>query len=396
MGKFSRLMKKKYKETNKKSIVIYLILRLLVILSMIFQIILGNISNVLMCILALILFTLPTIISEKFKIGIPSLLEGIIYLFIYSTAILGEINNFYGRIHFWDTILHTLNGFLCAGIGFSLIDLLNQNSKRIKLSPLYIAIVAFCFSMTIGILWEFFEFSADYFTKTDMQKDRIVSEISSVMLNKDNENIPIKVKDIERTEIYSKDGTATTIENGYLDIGLIDTMKDLFVNFIGAIVFSIIGFLHVQNREKYKFAEDFIPTKDEKTKEKIEFNSLIPELSVSNIESSKRFYEDLGFKIIYERVEDKFCFMQLEDNQIMIEEQNNNWNVGKLEYPYGNGINISMSINDVEKLYGDLKVKQVKLFMDLKVNEYRVDNVVFQDKEFLVQDPDGYLLRFND
>lgn len=261
MGKFSRLMKKKYKETNKKSIVIYLILRLLVILSMIFQIILGNISNVLMCILALVLFTLPTIISEKFKIGIPSLLEGIIYLFIYSTAILGEINNFYGRIPFWDTILHTLNGFLCAGIGFSLVDLLNQNSKRIKLSPLYIAIVAFCFSMTIGILWEFFEFSADYLTKTDMQKDRIVREISSVMLNKDNENVPIKVKDIEKTEIYSKDGTVTTIENGYLDIGLIDTMKDLFVNFLGAVVFSIIGFLHVQNREKYKFAEGFIPTK---------------------------------------------------------------------------------------------------------------------------------------
>ncbi len=261
MGKFSRLMKKKYKETNKKSIAIYLILRLLVILSMIFQIILGNISNVLMCILALMLFTLPTIISEKFKIGIPSLLEGIIYLFIYSTAILGEINNFYGRIPFWDTILHTLNGFLCAGIGFSLVDLLNQNSKRIKLSPLYIAIVAFCFSMTIGILWEFFEFSADYLTKTDMQKDRIVREISSVMLNKDNENVPIKVKDIEKTEIYSKDGTVTTIDNGYLDIGLIDTMKDLFVNFIGAIVFSIIGFLHVQNREKYKFAEGFIPTK---------------------------------------------------------------------------------------------------------------------------------------
>ena len=215
----------------------------------------------LMCILALVLFTLPTIISEKFKIGIPSLLEGIIYLFIYSTAILGEINNFYGRIPFWDTILHTLNGFLCAGIGFSLVDLLNQNSKKIKLSPLYIAIVAFCFSMTIGILWEFFEFTADYFTKTDMQKDRIVREISSVMLNKDNENVPIKVKDIERTEIYSKDGTNITIENGYLDIGLIDTMKDLFVNFIGAIVFSIIGFLHVQNREKYKFAEGFIPTK---------------------------------------------------------------------------------------------------------------------------------------
>ena len=142
-----------------------------------------------------------------------------------------------------------------------------------------------------------------------------------------------------------------------------------------------------------EFQEKFF--KHEIIRENIEFNSLIPELSVSNIENSKRFYENLGFKIIYERIEDKFCFMQLEDNQIMIEEQNNNWNVGKLEYPYGNGINISMSINDVEKLYGDLKLKQVKLFMDLKVNEYRVDNVVFQDKEFLVQDPDGYLLRFN-
>lgn len=262
MQKFSKIMRKKYKETNKKSIAIYLILRLLVILSMIFQIILGNISNVLMCILALVLFTIPTIISEKFKIGIPSLLEAIIYLFIYSTAILGEINNFYGIIPFWDTILHTLNGFICAGIGFSLVDLLNQNSNKIKLSPLYIALVAFCFSMTIGILWEFFEFTADNVAKTDMQKDRIVTEISSVMLNKNNENVPIKVKDIEKTEIYSKDGTVITIENGYLDIGLIDTIKDLFVNFIGAVVFSTIGFLYVQNREKYKFAEGFIPVKE--------------------------------------------------------------------------------------------------------------------------------------
>lgn len=262
MQNFTTIMREKYKATNKKSIAIYLVLRALVILSMVSQIILGNISNVLMCMLALILFTIPTIISEKFKIGIPSLLEAIIYLFIYSTAILGEINNFYGIIPFWDTILHTLNGFICAGIGFSLVDLLNQNSDKIKLSPLYVAIVAFCFSMTIGILWEFFEFSADNIAKTDMQKDRIVTEISSVMLNKNNENVPIKIKNIEKTQIYSKDGTITTIENGYLDIGLIDTIKDLFVNFIGAVIFSIIGFLYIQNREKYKFAEAFIPKKE--------------------------------------------------------------------------------------------------------------------------------------
>lgn len=262
MGKFSKKMKKKYNETNKKSIAVYLTLRVLVLSSMIFQILLGNIENATLCIVALFLFTVPTIVSEKFKIGIPSLLEAIIYLFIFSTTILGEINNFYGIIPFWDTLLHTLNGFICAGIGFSLVDLLNQNSKRIKLSPLYVVIVAFCFSMTIGVLWEFVEFTADNILKTDMQKDRMVQNISTVELNEEGANKPVKIKDIEKTEIYSRDGKITTIENGYLDIGIIDTMKDLFVNFIGAIVFSIIGFLYIKNREKYKFAENFIPVKE--------------------------------------------------------------------------------------------------------------------------------------
>lgn len=129
--------------------------------------------------------------------------------------------------------------------------------------------------------------------------------------------------------------------------------------------------------------------------EEIKFNSLIPELSVSNIENSKKFYQELGFKIIYERPEDKFCFIQLEENQIMIEEINGNWNVGELKYPYGNGINISMSIKDVEELYNSLKNKNIKFFIDLKISEYKVNDTVFRDKEFLIQDPDGYLLRFN-
>jgi len=158
--------------------------------------------------------------------------------------------------------LHTLNGFLCAGIGFSLVDLLNQNSKNIHLSPLYVVIVAFCFSMTIGVLWEFVEFTADSVVRTDMQKDKIVKNISSVEINQNSENVPIKVNDIEKTEIYSKGGKITTIENGYLDIGIIDTMKDLFVNFIGAIVFSIMGYLYIKNRDKYKFAKNFIPVKE--------------------------------------------------------------------------------------------------------------------------------------
>lgn len=263
MKKFAQKMKQKYKKTNKKTILVYLILRLLVILAMVSQILLGNIGNAALCILALILFTLPTIISEKFNIGIPGVLEAIIYLFIFATSILGEINNFYGIIPFWDTMLHTLNGFLCAGIGFSLVDLLNQNNKNINLSPLYVAIVAFCFSMTIGILWEFYEYSADHLFRLDMQKDTIVQNISSVELNPNKENIPIKVDNIEKTQIYSSNGTITTIEGGYLDLGLTDTIKDLFVNFIGAVVFSTFGYLYIKNRDKYTFVKNFIPVKEE-------------------------------------------------------------------------------------------------------------------------------------
>lgn len=130
--------------------------------------------------------------------------------------------------------------------------------------------------------------------------------------------------------------------------------------------------------------------------EDIRFNSLIPELSVSNIKTSKTFYKKIGFQIKYEREKDKFCFLQLEENQIMIEENNNNWNTGKLEYPYGRGINISMTISDIEKMYNDLKEKNVDFFLELEVHEYRVNDEISYDKEFLIQDPDGYLLRFND
>ena len=129
---------------------------------------------------------------------------------------------------------------------------------------------------------------------------------------------------------------------------------------------------------------------------KMEFNSLIPELSVSNIETSRKFYEDIGFKLEYERKEDKFCFMSLEKNQIMIQEQNDNWTVGKMEYPFGRGINISMRVKDVEKMYEALKQKNIKMYLDLEVHHYRADDTVYDDREFLIQDPDGYLLRFND
>lgn len=127
----------------------------------------------------------------------------------------------------------------------------------------------------------------------------------------------------------------------------------------------------------------------------MKFNSLIPELSVTNIEKSKEFYLSLGFKIKYERPENKFCFLELEENQIMIEEINNNWNTGTLEYPFGRGINISMSVSNVKELYKNIINKNIKPFKELETHSYRVDEINYEDIEFLIQDPDGYLLRFN-
>ena len=261
-------------ETNmhkKRDITVYVVLRIMVIATMITQILRGNFENVFMCILTLILFLIPIFIDRKLHIKLPNTLEVMILLFIFSAEILGEVRNFYGTFKHWDTILHTINGFLCAAIGFSLIDILNRSNKfHTKMSPAFVALVAFCFSMTIGVLWEFFEFGMDCFFHMDMQKDRIVSTISSVALNEQKENVPILIENILYTKIYSLNGgelVETTVKNGYLDIGVIDTMKDLLVNFVGAIAFSIIGLLYIKDRDEYKFAEQFMPMM--KTEEEI-------------------------------------------------------------------------------------------------------------------------------
>lgn len=277
MSKKRKLKKEEINKNNKRKIspkarekfglklTVYLVLRLLVILCMVAQSMHGNWNNVLLCILTLILFTLPGFISNKFQIELPDTLEIIVYLFIFSSEILGEIQNFYGIFPYWDTMLHTLNGFLCAAIGFSLVDILNTTNSRITMTPAFVALVAFSFSMTVGIMWEFGEFAMDRYFYKDMQKDTIVNRVSSVKINKSGENIPITLKDITKTEIYSDNGkTLTIIDNGYLDIGLIDTMKDLFVNFIGAVVFCILGYLYIKNRDGYKFLEGFISKKKSK------------------------------------------------------------------------------------------------------------------------------------
>ena len=240
---------------------VYILLRLSVIAVMIAQFFNGNYENVFLCVLTLVLFMLPSMIERRFDIDLPDTLEIVILLFAYSAEILGEIQAYYIEFPYWDTMLHTLNGFLCAAIGFSLVDLLNRQERvSLKLSPFFMAVVAFCFSMTVGVLWEFFEHFMDVVVHFDMQKDTILNSISTVMLDPNHGTKAILVKDITDVILVHGDGTQQALGlGGYLDVGLYDTMKDLFVNFIGAVTFSFVGYFFVKSRGKGRFARRFIP-----------------------------------------------------------------------------------------------------------------------------------------
>lgn len=242
---------------NKVPAAVYLILRAIVILVLIRQIFLGNYENVFMCGLTLLLLIVPSLVQVTFRIEIPSALEVIILMFIFSAEILGEVNEFYIKIPNWDTMLHTLNGFLAAAIGFSLVNLLNEDKRlSFNLSPFFVAVVAFCFSMTIGVLWEFYEFFMDTNFAMDTQKDTIIYNINSVLLNPENINVPFHIKNITSTIV---NGNELNI-GGYLDIGLIDTMKDLIVNFIGAVTFSVIGYFYLKHKGKGVLVNSLVPS----------------------------------------------------------------------------------------------------------------------------------------
>lgn len=229
----------------------YVVLRFIVILILIRCILRGDIESAFVCVLVLVIYLLPQFVENKLNIDIPTALEVIIFVFVFAAEILGELQSYFIKYSNWDTILHTSSGFLCAAVGFSLVDLLNRSDNvKVQLSPGYLAITAFCFSMTIGILWEFIELSADKLFLLDMQKDTIVNQISSVSLDPTNSNIPITVKDIQDVILVTGSGEVPLGLGGFLDIGLYDTMEDLFVNFIGAVVFSVAAFFECKSEKR--------------------------------------------------------------------------------------------------------------------------------------------------
>lgn len=259
---FRKFIKDAEKELCSKPRVagVYLALRAAVLVIMIAQFFNRNYENVFLCGLTLFLFITPTVVERRLQVELPDTLEIIIMLFIFAAEILGEIQAYYTTFPHWDTMLHTLNGFLCAAVGFSLVDLFNREERfSLQLSPAFMAIVAFCFSMTIGVLWEFFECSMDHFLLFDMQKDTVTNVISTVTLDPLKANHTVVIKNITDVIVVADGQEIPLGVGGYLDLGLWDTMEDLFVNFIGATVFSIIGYFYAKSRGKGKFASSFIP-----------------------------------------------------------------------------------------------------------------------------------------
>lgn len=276
--------------TNKKRVTaIYIILRVSVVLMMVAQIFNRNFENVFLCLLTLVLFMLPSVIERRMRIDLPDTLEVIILLFIYAAEIMGEIQEWYLYVRGWDKIMHTMNGFLCAAIGFSLVNILNKNKRiAMNLSPFYVAVMAFCFSMTVGVLWEFFERGVDMWFGGDMQKDTILTAIASVKFDPNGRNISHTIKNITDVILVQADGTQIPLGlGGYLDIGLVDTMMDLFVNFIGAVVFSVIGYFYLKHEGKGKIAPKFIPQMMDKIPAHAEDSSQIPEAESGAAEEVK-------------------------------------------------------------------------------------------------------------
>lgn len=252
--------KQKFNAWRKKRGTVNAVLSILVGIVLVARFLRADYHSVFLCVLTLLLFNIPLLAYRVLRVTLPTELEVTILLFIFAAEILGEIGSFYTYISWWDTMLHTINGFLMAAIGFALIDILNNSPKfHISLSPMFVAVVAFCFSMTIGVVWEFFEFGMDILTQTDMQKDWVVNTISSVSFHPEGLNVAVKVPDITETVLISNGEEIYRIAGGYLDIGLIDTMKDLIVNCIGAVVFSAIGYFYILGRNKGVFASKFIP-----------------------------------------------------------------------------------------------------------------------------------------
>ncbi len=241
---------------DKKAFVIFLILFLITLVILLHGVFVRDWNRVFTGGLTLILLLLPPLVEHRFSLHLPGALEVLVYIFVFSAGVLGEIGDYYQRFALWDVLLHAANGYMFAAFGFCLLPLFEKKSaERYGISAGFLSFVAFCFSMTVGTFWELFEYGVDALLHTDMQKDAFLHEIHSVKLSENGELTHLE--NIVRTEVWTQDGAHFSFA-GYLDVGVVDTMKDLAVNALGAILFCAIGYLYLKRR-RGRFAAYFIP-----------------------------------------------------------------------------------------------------------------------------------------
>ena len=234
--------------------IIYFLVHLLTIFFIIINTINLNIINILSCIITIIVFNIPIIIEKKLKIDLSSNLKSFILIFIYSSEILGRVNNYYGRFSLFDNYLHIINGFIAASIGFSLMLLFYKDITKVKYYKIFIPLIVFCFSMTNALGWEFFEYIGDSLFNTDMQQDQYIYNINTKLLD-DNHDHVIRINNIDYITIHNNNIKKI---NGYIDIGLNDTMQDLGANLLGAIIYCVLGYFYIIDNKKHNIAEKFM------------------------------------------------------------------------------------------------------------------------------------------
>ena len=230
--------------------IVRIFLSLIVLAIMIRQIILKEWTMTLVCLLTLILFSIPRIFDKKFKIKFPTILEISIYLLVFASEIFGEIGNYYVTVSWWDDLIHMLSGMALSAVALFVICVVDNESKYISLSIGYKLVTAFCISMTVLTIWESIEFGIDNSFNRDMQKDRIITEITSVKVNQDN---PTKSDTLKIKSIIVNNEDWIKKYGGYIDIGLYDTMFDLLDGLLGTSIYSFISYFYlVKHKKEYQ------------------------------------------------------------------------------------------------------------------------------------------------
>jgi len=227
----------------------------------------NDIKNVILCLVSILLYFVP-LVSRRIRKVVPNALRIVLVLFVFSTIVLGEVNNFYELIPIWDDIIHIVQGFFVAWIGFLLGllifnkcvyngDNIDKDKNVDRISTKYVKIFIILFSLLlsfgVGTVWEIVEYTVDCNVNVDMQKDNYVYKFSSVLLNSAKDNEVMIIDDIGYTTIYDKMGDKIITFNGYLDIGNKDTMSDLIDTLVGSIIFCVIGSLYFNNKYKDDF-----------------------------------------------------------------------------------------------------------------------------------------------